>query len=485
MTNTFWQESPSVPLLQWLVRGSLKQNFLQAVRLWVWLHLLYGDISDTLALPETFSYADWRDRFFSSDHPTGETKPTLHHLACPCAKPTAAWLFHPDLTVTQPQWEVYQGQQSEQGQIQEQRDRLYQSLINHDLLPPNLDYLLFQTRLFGFTRRTLSSDLHHLATIGWLHIRENKFQKVASYPDYPHAEAPVIHPPSGQQLALFTQPDLAAIADTFSRTFQGYARFFVHVDYVISQNKLDRVDDWQVLLSEIWQQTPIPPVRLHYQGAGDTQSCPLVVYPVCIYYYRRGPYLCAYGQAPKAASAALNWRNYRLDRVLAIDLLDWKDPTVPRKLYQQYQKQTLPTPEEIETAMDEAWGFDYYQPSRLLLLRFDREWDDRYIRDTLRHTTFRKVPYHQVQYLIRQTLTGERQQHLLRLWQHRSADDAYYKAFYRQDDPNVLQRLRAWRPHIEVLLPWELRQRTAQEVMREMQLYDDDLYDLRTSKDPP
>lgn len=187
MANAFWQEPPNVPLLQWLVRGSLKQNFLQAIRLWVWLHLLYGEMSDTLALPETFSYTGWRDRFFTPDHPTGETKPALHYLSCPCAKLTAAWLFHPDLTLTQAQWQVYQGKQPGQGQIQEQRDRLHQSLIDHDLLPPNFDHLLFQTRLFGFTRRTLSSDLHHLATIGWLHNPGNKFQKVPAQPLTPAA----------------------------------------------------------------------------------------------------------------------------------------------------------------------------------------------------------------------------------------------------------------------------------------------------------
>lgn len=474
IAQAFWQESPSIPLLQWLVRGSLKQNFLQAIRLWVWLHLLYGEAGDPLLLPETFSYADWRDRFFTSSHPTGEAKPSLHDRTCPCTKLTAAWLFHPNLALTQAQWQADQRTKSAQQQTQEQRDRLHQSLLDHDLLPPNLDHLLFDTALFGLTRRTLSSDLHHLATIGWLSTQGNKFQKVASWPDHPRAGIPD-RAPHGSELAFFTQPDLAAIADHFSRPFQGHPRFFVHVDYVISQNKLDRVDDWQALLADVWQQTPIPPLHLHYQGAGETQSCPLVVYPVCIYYYRRGPYLCAYGQVPDAAKSALNWRNYRLDRILAIKPLLWTDADVPRQLYQHHQKQTLPTPEVIETAMDDAWGFDYYQPRQLLLLRFDREWDDRYIRDTLRHTTFRKVPYRQVQLLICQNLTGKHQEQALHLWQQRSPNDAYYQAYYRQNDPNVLQRLRAWRPHVEVLLPWELRQRIAQEVMQEIQLYENGL----------
>ncbi|NJL41361.1 MAG: TIGR03985 family CRISPR-associated protein [Leptolyngbyaceae cyanobacterium SM1_4_3] len=464
-----WQEPPSIPLLQWLVRGSLKQNLLQSIRLWVWLHLLYGETGD-LTLPHRFSYVDWRDRFFTADHPTNEVQPALHNLTCPCTKATAAWLFHPDLIVTQSQWQAYQHRANGQASIRQQRDRFQQSLSDHDLLPLNFDHLL-QTRLFGFTRRTLSKDLHHLVSMGWLTCEGNYFQKVTSWPDHPRAKQRSRHP-SGQEFAFFTQPDLTAIADNFSRTFQGHHRFFVHVDYVISQQKLDRVDDWQSLLADIWQQDPIPPIHLQYQAAGETQGCSLIVYPVCIYYYRRGPYLCAYGQVP-SADPALNWRNYRLDRILAITPLAWNDAIVPQSLQRQHQKQTLPTPDEIETAMDEAWGFDYYQPSQLLLLRFDREWNDRYIQDTLRHSTFRKIPHREVKTLICHSLKGELQEQLLDLWRNRSPDDAYYQAYYRQNDPNVLQRLRAWRPHIEVFLPWELRQRTIQEILQELKLYND------------
>jgi len=230
MADIFWQEPPSIPLLQWLVRGSLKQNLLQAIRLWVWLHLLYGEAGESLVLPEPFSYADWRDRFFTPDHPTNEAKPNLHDLTCPCAKNTAAWLFHPDLTITQSQWQAYQHRADGQTRIQQQRDRFHQSLTDHDLLPPNLDQLLFETRLFGITRRTLSSDLHQLVSMGWLVSQGNQFQQVESWPDYPHTETQESRQPSGQEIAFFTQPDLAAIADTFSRTFQGHHRFFVHVD---------------------------------------------------------------------------------------------------------------------------------------------------------------------------------------------------------------------------------------------------------------
>lgn len=74
--------------------------------------------------------------------------------------------------------------------------------------------------------------------------------------------------------------------------------------------------------------------------------------------------------------------------------------------------------------------------------------------------------------LIRQhTQRQQQQQALLTVLNSRSPQDAYYYAYYREDDTNVKQRLRAWRPKGEVLLPWELRQSIAEEVEKEFQLY--------------
>jgi CRISPR-associated protein (TIGR03985 family) len=218
-------------------------------------------------------------------------------------------------------------------------------------------------------------------------------------------------------------------------------------------------------------------VQLYYQGAGDHQPQWLTVYPVCIYYYRRGPYLCAYGEVPQPSAPQPNWRNYRLDRIVAIKAVDWQHPDVLPTLLKQHQTQTLPTPETIQIAMEEAWGFDYYQPSQLLLLRFDAAWDRRYIRDTIRHTTFRRISQAQVEHLMRQHLTPAQQQHLLERWRDRPSNVAYYQAQYRQNDPNVHQRLRAWRPHVEVILPWHLRQRMIQEIQQEWQFYGSPLAD--------
>ncbi len=475
MVDILWQDPPSVPLFQWLARGSLKQNLLQAIRLWVWLRLLYG--TDRLLLPESFTYADWRDAFFNATHPKSDAKPLLHDLQCPCAKTTVAWLFGQSLQMTQQEWQQDLQQIPQQQAIQQQIRIFEQSLDRHGALPPEFKTWLEETRLFGVTGRTLRNDLKALVEIHWLKQVDQHYSRVQEFPTCPVAAPEASELPQGafanSSLECFTQPDLAAIAHNLSDEINGYQRFFVHLEYVVPTQKIDQVDDWQHQLRQIWHRECIPPVQIAYCGAGQTDSCSVVVYPVCLYYYQRGPYLCAYGETPQRGSTSLDWRNYRLDRIEALTPLAWDDDRVPEALKQMQTRNTLPTPEDVQTYMDEAWGFDYYQPPQLLLLRFDQEWDDRYIQGTVRHTTFRPVAYDRVGRLIQQNLQGKPQEQLLQVWQSRSSKDAYYQAWYRQDDPNVRQRLRAWRPRVEVFLPWSLRQRTAREIWQEQQLYTD------------
>ncbi|MGK7887993.1 MAG: TIGR03985 family CRISPR-associated protein [Leptolyngbyaceae cyanobacterium] len=474
MSQTIWQDAPTIPLLQWLVRGSLQQHLPQAVRLWVWLHLLYGAPVVRLSLPDPFTYADWRDAFFRDRHPTGEAKPPLHSLQCPCAKTMAAWLFAPSLTTTQPDWESYQVNPTHTAVLQSAIAQFQQDLNQHHALPKNIETVLHRQRLFGVTRRTLANDLQILTEIHWLRRVDKAFQRVEEWPNRPMVSPTDTAVPSlmARDLAFLAQPDLAAIADSLSSDIQGERRFFVHVDYVVAQPWIDRVDEWQAQLRLLWQQSPVPPLKVRYRRAGATKTTTLVLYPVCIYYYRRGPYLCGYGQIPGKDCDELGWRNYRLDRIQAIEPLDWGDPKVPPPLSEVFRAKTLPSPETIQVRMAEAWGFDYYQPAQTLLLRFDQGWDRKYIRNSLRHETFQPIEYGAIAPLIHTELTGKEQQRTLKLWRSRSSEDAYYQAVYRQDDPNVHQRLRAWRPHVEVLLPWALRQQMRREIRQEAAFYE-------------
>lgn len=150
--------------------------------------------------------------------------------------------------------------------------------------------------------------------------------------------------------------------------------------------------------------------------------------------------------------------------------LAWNDAKLPKLLRQR--RTTLPTPDHIRLQMHQAWGFDFYLPSKLMLLRFDRTFHDRYIKGTSRHATFKPISYQGILQLIpEQVIPVKHRETLLKILQNRPQDDACYTVIYRDGDPNVGLRLRAWRPKVEVLLPWELRQEITKEVQAEWHFY--------------
>lgn len=465
MPEVFWSDLPEIALLQWLARGSLKQHLSQALRMWIWLRYFYE--AGSFLLPEPFTYADCREALFTADHPSNDDRPGLHNPLCPCTKTLAAWLFSPDLHYTQAQWEAYASDYSDE--VEEKRQRLIAALTHYDILPKRCDQFLNETRLFGVTRRALSGDLKRLQELQLLASVGGGYGRVTAWPVLPYGPT---RSATADELAFLVQPDLAAIADNLSHALDGQRRFFVHVDYVVPKDRHDRVEDWQAVLGELWQKSEVLPVKLTYWHASRQVTATVVIYPVCLYYYRRGPYLCGFGEVFEQPDT-VDWRNYRLDRVQSIEALSWDSSLLPPTLKQRYLENDLPMPDDIQVWMAEAWGFDYYQPKDLLLVRFDQVWDQRYIRNSLRHPTFQRVEYGQAQKLMAQTLRGELRQQMLALLASRSEQDAYYRAVYRRNDPNVRQRLRAWRPHIEVLLPWPLRQQFGQEVMAESGFYRD------------
>jgi CRISPR-associated protein (TIGR03985 family) len=446
MPIPFFADPPTIALLQWLARGSLKQNLPRAIRLWGWLQFLYGDEGATSRLTDPFTYIAWRDAFFTASHPHDEAVPKLHDSHCRCTRTTADWLFHPTLGIPQAAWE--------------------KSLERHDSKPENLKELL-RSRLFGVTRRSLYADLQILWKLGWVKRSGQEYYRVEEFPTR------ALLPTTGRS-SMIVHPDLAAIADNLSQEINGYQRFFLHVDYVVPKTQVDQVDEWQNQLRQIWERRTVPPVLLTYHSAKLNQKVQTIVYPVCIYYIQRAPYLCAWGQVPGKSPQYIDWRNYRLDRIEQLKPLKWSNSHLPAILQKAHQNQTFPTPDYIQEQMVEAWGFDFYQPSAPMVLRFDHAFYEGYVRGTVRHDTFEQISYANVQELIQKhTSDPVQRQALLKIWQARSPQDAYYTAQYRIGDPNVMLRLRAWRPKMEVLLPWELRSQIAAEVKQESHFYQD------------
>lgn len=449
MSEPLFSDRPHLPLLVWLARGSLKQHLLPSIRLWVWLRLLYGEHWERLPLASCFSFAQWRNVFFSATHPPGETAPVLHDASCACAKTTADWIF---TLAADSELEWRQAIQRRTG-----------------LSTSRLDELL-GCRLFAVTRRALAADLKVLAELGWLGTEGRFYQRVSRPPTYPQAEgpAPVQMELRSQDLALLNL-DLAEAVRSFALPIAGVQRFFLAVDYIVSSANQDRVEDWQDQLRQLWQETPVPPIQLAYQSAQWGYS-ECVVYPVCIYYVQRAVYLCGFGQTPAPQG---KWYNYRLDRIGKLRGLSWQDLEIPQWLVQDFRQGSLPAPGYIEQEMVRVWGFDFYLPAQLMLVRFEREFHDHYVLGSQRHDTFKKVSYRQARRFIEQSMTSmPEKQRLLAILEARSPEDAYYQVWYRQGDPNVGLRLRAWRPNVEVFLPGSLRQQVAREVELEAKLYE-------------
>lgn len=105
-----------------------------------------------------------------------------------------------------------------------------------------------------------------------------------------------------------------------------------------------------------------------------------------------------------------------------------------------------------------------------MLLRFDPDFAKRYINNSSRHQTFEKIEdIEEVISIISQSANELKDQ--LTIHVQRFPDSVYYLLSYRQDDHNVIMRLRAWGPMVEVLLPLDLRQRMEEDIEKIRQFY--------------
>ena len=231
---------------------------------------------------------------------------------------------------------------------------------------------------------------------------------------------------------------------------------------------------------KIWLQDKIPLVELTYQSAKlyqDTINC--IVYPVCIYYYKRAPYLFAYGQTPQQdrnnAWNKVDWYDYRVDRIISLEKLpfDIDNINIPQKFLDKCYGKYPPTPDDIKEKMSAVWGFDIYKPQALLVLRFNQYFYGNYILGTERDEMFHKITRKQVEKFVKSytPVASIEQKKLLLTIQSRSLNDIYCKVDYRVNDNNIVMRLRAWGPNVEVILPWDLRQRMKTEMEATYSMY--------------
>jgi CRISPR-associated protein (TIGR03985 family) len=114
-----------------------------------------------------------------------------------------------------------------------------------------------------------------------------------------------------------------------------------------------------------------------------------------------------------------------------------------------------------------------------MLLRFNRDFSDRYIQDTERHATFEPIDFKTAKNLLEQqsklkpsSAKGQKEQ-LIKIL-NRNTEDPLYQMDYRVGDNTVIMRLRAWGPNVEVIYPWSLRQRMKEDMEQTWRLYESD-----------
>ena len=471
---------PSPSVLHGLSGGQLATRLLRSLRCWLWWQEFYGDQGRFQEPSLALGYGQLRDRLFSPSHPRQETAtPAMVERACQgsqclCQVTTQQLLRRSGLPDPLADW--VQGVAGLSG-----------------LTAAAVEGYLDQ-RPFAVVHRALRQDLQHLAQIGWLGqaaggkvypLPRDRWPSLPSAADRPGQGLA----PADQQLLLtileplaFVHPQLPVVMDHLwqqvndspqpgNRPGLPQPRVFIHLDYILPEVVQEQVDQHQADIEKLWQSADGGVIQFDNWSPRQQQLRRVTVYPVCFHYARRAKYLSAYGLDP---SGQLGWHNYRLDRIQSprITVLPWGDPAVPEDLKHLRHTGQLPTPSTVDQALQEAWGFNFYLPRALLILRFPPAFARDYVQDTVRHPSFQPIPYPALPDRVRATVADRpSQEAILTLLAQRPPTDAYYQGWMRVGDINVTMRLRDWRPQAEVIAPSPVRQQMIAEAHQELKRY--------------
>ena len=475
---------PSPHILQWLAGGQLANRVQRSLRLWVLVHRFYGLESPWREiLPQPFTYPELRALLFAPSHPQSDQL-SVDELVAACGD--SSCICH------QSWWDLVFAPETNQSESQWRPAVMQMTGLSEDELAKKL-----LERPFATVHRSIRDDLKQLCHLRWLQSHRTgayRYYPPSQWPTPPAEIAPSVSLAqlSGTQTwellrvlesIAFVQPELEVVvrslweqigdrtASSGKLAQEPTQRIFIHLDYILSENVQERVDTYQEQLESLWRRHEGGVVQFKYLLVSQEREILVTTYPVCLHYMRRAKYLTAYGVDPQGK---FGWHNYRLDRIISnkLKILAWGDPNLPKLLKNLWRSGQLPTAEEVRTKLDEAWGFNFYLPSELLILRFPAKFARWYVDDTVRHPTFGPIAYQELPRLICQQIKDpQQQQQLLQIIAQKPATDAYYQGFIRTGDINVLMRLRDWRPNGEVIAPLSIRLLLQKEAERELSNY--------------
>jgi CRISPR-associated protein (TIGR03985 family) len=281
----------------------------------------------------------------------------------------------------------------------------------------------------------------------------------------------------------FLNDGLSTIAELLTTKINGHQRFFIQAEYIVPEALQDKVADWADNLKEFWKQSLISPIKIKYYSASKNTTNYYIIYPVSIHYSQRAYYLYAFGETPdQNSSQALQWYGYRLERILSLKQIAWDFSDLTKQLRSQIHKNDkinhLYSPDYIQEQLELAYGFSFYREFNTMLLRFDQDYYQRHIKNTIRHSTFQKIEnIQEVKKMIIEQIDSEIdntqkiQREKLLATVNCASEDVYYKLCYRVGDHNVIMRLRSWGPNVEVILPSDLRAQIKEYLEKNYKLY--------------
>jgi CRISPR-associated protein (TIGR03985 family) len=258
--------------------------------------------------------------------------------------------------------------------------------------------------------------------------------------------------------------DFDSYVNMFSKKIKGVQRFYINSDDS-GKEQTNLLKECQDKLLKSWASEKTLPLQITYRSAYANQVIERIIYPVSIHYYQRGFYLSALSKLE--SSSETQYHNYRMDRIQKMDILEWGSEKISQELHDKcYEADDNNLVDEIRNKLEEAYGFDFFQDQATMIIRFKRDFNDRFIKNTFRHETFDAITIEDTQ----EFLLGNYPDLLPRLDEF--PNDAYYTMEYRLNDNTVIMRLRAWGQAVEVLSPASLRQRLKDDSRETSALYE-------------
>lgn len=285
-----------------------------------------------------------------------------------------------------------------------------------------------------------------------------------------------------------------------SDNFKDQRRFFIKFQHI--NEGITKLEHIVEELKHFWKNNDIQLISIKYASSSQNgKKDDYLIYPISLFYNQRGIYLAGYGETPLGEKWKLDYYNYRLDHLCSQKDKENKNKyIIPIKWDENNDKIDslfIENQEEIQSEnsqtiyneLSKALGVDIHKEIKTMLLRFPQKFHKNYIEGSRRHTTFQQIKFSN----LREFWQGlrekdnrikitENDQKLIKERIKDYPDDAYYTMNYRHGkeggndvEADVIMRLRAWCPNVEVLLPWDLRKRMREDMEKTYELYKENI----------